>query len=55
MSTHRRPNGAKLCTEKDGCWFVVVGRMRGRKVHSIAFALRCFRATGLIKPRWRRA
>ncbi len=38
-------------TEADGCWFVVIGRKRGRKAHSKVYALACFRRAGLIR-RW---
>jgi hypothetical protein len=39
----------KLQTERDGCWFVVIGQARGRKAHSRTFAISSFQATGLIK------
>jgi hypothetical protein len=38
-----------LHTESDGCWFVVIGQMRGRKAHSKVFAISSFQASGLIK------
>jgi len=44
-----RISGLRLQTEKDGCWFVVVGQARGRKAHSRTFAIASFRLTGLIK------